>query len=317
MADAATIDSAATTTAATTTAATTSAASTADPYYRDLIGSDGSINHKSLERLPEHVKGVSPLLQNCKTLDDVFMRYEQANNLASKKALAPLLPNAPKELVAERKALLDAMNGVPKEPKDYGIAKPKDLPDRVWHQGLADFAANWAHKWSVGGNALKELIDGNLGFVKGQLDHQAQEETQFWAKEQKVFEDWTTTKGLAADRATALLEKAVVGLGLDPKDKQTEIWLKSALTRRTLIEHAISTGDDNSAAPSGGGGEGTNYAELAASARRDPDNPLYGPYRNIGGKYSRGDHEAAMAKVHEWDKKAIEQESRRAARRGQ
>jgi len=291
-----------------------------EPYTKDLFAADWSVNHKAIERLPDHLKGAGPLLQNTKSFDDILMRWEQANNLASKKALAPLLPNAPKEVVAERAALLDAMNGVPADAKAYGITREsvaKDIPESQWNQPLADSFAAWAKANHVPPAAARELVAIQSQAVKGQLAEQAKYETQFWAKEQKAFEDWTTTKGLAADRATALLEKAVVGLGLDPKDKQTETWLKSALTRRTLIEHAISTGDDNSAAPSGGGGEGTNYAELAASARRDPDNPLYGPYRNIGGKYSRGDHEAAMAKVHEWDKKAIEQESRRAARRGQ
>ena len=267
------------------------------PYWQDLIGSDGTINHKSLERLPDHLKDVAPLLQNRKTMDDALMGWKQANTLASKKALAPLAPNAPPEVLAERKALLDGLNGVPKEAKDYAIAKPKDLPDAAWHQGLADGFAKWAQENSVSPAAAQKLMSLNLGFVQEQIKAQAANETAFWGEQQKAFDARIKTENIAGDRAAALIEKGIVAMGLDPANPQTAIWLKGSDARYVLMKHAMAIGEDAALTGNEGTGSGgKDYATEARSILSDKANPLNGPYWNQGNKYSRSDHDAAVSR---------------------
>jgi hypothetical protein len=272
--------------------------STAEPYYKDWYNpSDGAINHKALERLPDHLKGVAPLLQNTKTIDDVLMRYQQANTLASKKALAPLVGNEPKEVIAERKALMDAMNGVPKEAKDYGITRPNEIPEHQWNPKLADGFSTWAHKNSVPPSAVKELLALQLGTVKEQLAAQANGEQQFWAGEQKKFEAALQTESIPVERASALVEKGAAAFGLKMDDPQTKIFLQGSMARLMCMRYAIATGEDK--AIDGSGGDGKQGADSKAQAddiRSNPANPLNGPYWNEGGKFSRAAHDAAVEK---------------------
>ena len=297
MADEAAATAATTQTAQTTQAAATTTAATVEPYYKDFLQSDGTLNHKALERLPDHLKGVAPLLQNRKTIDDLLMGYDHANTLASKKALAPLPANAPATVVAERKALLDSINGVPKEAKDYGIVKPKELPDAAWHQGMADGYAGWAHKWSVPPSAAKELMDMNMGYVQQNLKDQAAGETKFWAGEQQRFDAELARSNIPAERADALVQRGAIDLGLNLEDKQTQTFLKGSNARLMALRHAIAIGEDK--VIQGGDGRGTSVdpdAE-AADIQRNPANPLYAQYWNREGKFSRAQQDAAKEKV--------------------
>jgi hypothetical protein len=272
--------------------------STAEPYYKDWYNpTDGAINHKALERLPDHLKGVAPLLQNTKTIDDVLMRYQQANTLASKKALAPLVGNEPKEVLAERKALIDAMNGVPKEAKDYGITRPNEIPEHQWNPKLAEGFQSWAHKNSVSPAAVKELLGIQLGTVKEQLAAQAQGEQQFWAGEQTKFEEALRTEAIPVERASALVEKGAAAFGLKMDDPQTQRFLQGATARLMCMRYAIATGEDSTVtSEGGGGGNGPDPKGQADDIRSNPANPLNGPYWNEGGKYSRAAHDAAVEK---------------------
>ena len=76
--------------------------------------------------------------------------------------------------------------------------------------------------------------------------------------------------------------------------------MKSADARLGAMRHAIAIGEDTVIAPGGTERAESNPAELAASARSDPSNPLYAAYWNKGGTQSRAAHEAAVQKVNGW-----------------
>ncbi len=273
-----------------------------EPYWKGMFSDTGELNPASIEKLPVDLAGVKPLLGRQKSIDTILRSWEQANALASKKALAPLPANATPEMIAERKTFLDNINGVPKEAKDYGIAKPKDLPDAAWNPKLADSAAKWAHENSVSPQAMAKLIEMQIGSVKEQLSEQQNYATRYWAAEQQTFDATIKRENIPPERAQALVEAGALKLGLNLEDAQTKNFLKGANARLMAMRHAIATGEEKM--PTGGGGsEGggeRDPAALANSARTDKTNPLYAPYWNRDGKASREAHEAAVARVNGW-----------------
>jgi len=278
------------------------------PYYADLFQSDGGLNHKALDRLPDHLKGIRPLLERQTKIDGIFQSWEQANTLASKKALAPLPANATPELIAERKQLMDTFNGVPKDVKDYGIGRPADLPENQWNQGLVDNFAAWAHKNSVSPSAVKELLGVQVGAVKQQLQAQSQYEQQFYAQEQQTFDAAIKRENIPAERAQALVEKGAIAFGLDLANEKTKNFLKGADARLMAMRHAIAIGEDRMVTGTeGGGNKGQDYAAMATDIQRNPANPEYAIYRNTEGKFSRSQQDAVVAKVNEWHRLAAAQ----------
>lgn len=277
------------------------------PWASKWIKSDFTLDHAALERLPEHLKGIRPVLERHKNFEDVLTTFQNQQFLNGKKALAPLPADSPKEVIAERKALMDSINGVPADIKGYGIAKPADLPDHVWHQPLADGVTTWGHKHSVSPAALKELIGMNGEFVKGQLANQAQEETKFWGAEQEAFDATIRRENIPSDRASALVEKGAIALGLDMTSEKTKTFLRGSDARLMALRHAVAIGEDRASTPgAGGGGMGGDPGELAADVRRNPANPLHAAYWNKDGKASRQAQEAAVEKVNGWERLASE-----------
>jgi hypothetical protein len=261
------------------------------------VQSDGTLNSKALDRLPDHLKPLKETWSQIRTIDDLGVKSVHAQTLIGKKALAPLPPDAPDAAKAERKALLDSINGVPPNPKDYGITRPADLPESQWNQKLADNYAAWAQKYSVSPAAAKELMQVQVLAVKDQLQGQAQYATQFFANEDKLFEAALKQQGVSAEAANALVQKGALALGLDMTSEKTKTFLKGADARLMAMRYAIATGEDSAHVPAEGGrGGGGDPAEQAKAIIKDPANPLYGPYWNKEGKYSRSDHDAAVSK---------------------
>ena len=245
------------------------------------------------------------------------MALDHANTMAGKKALAPLPPTAAPEVLAERKALLDTINGVPAKPQEYGIARPQDFPEAHWNQKLADSFTAWAHKHSVSPAAAKELVfDIQANAVKEALTSQAQYETQFWNGQQQQFEATIRRENIPADKAAALVEKGALALGLDLNNETTKTFMKGAEARLMAMRHAIAIGEDSTGAGLGqNGGADKDPAALANSAMKNPADPLYAVYWNREGKYSRADQEAAVAKVNGWLQQAEAKNPRRGAAR--
>lgn len=298
-------------TPATTVVAASTGSAVSEPWQKDFIASDYSLNPKSYDRLPDHLKGMKPTLEKYKTFEDLLVGFQNQQVMAGKKALAPLPADAPAAAVAERRALMATINGVPADAKGYGIVKPADLPDVQWNQTMADSYAAWAHKWAVSPTAAKELMATNMATVKTQLQAQAQEETAFWNKEQQTFEGKAKESNIAPDRAQALVEKGALALGLDLTREQTKNFLKGSDARLMAMRHAIAIGEDKAVTGASSGNEGGDAGALAKAAVSDPSNPLYAPYWNKGGTYSRSDHDAAVERVNGWRRIAAEKAEKR------
>lgn len=288
-----------------------------ESWAKSWIQPDFTLNASALDRLPDHLKGLRPTLERQKNFEGVLMALDHASTLAGKKALAPLPAGSAPEVQAERKQLLDTINGVPSKPQEYGIARPADFPEAHWNQKLADSFTTWAHKHSVSPAAAKELVfDIQANAVKESLVSQAQYETQFWAGQQQQFEATIRRENIPADRANALVEKGALALGLDMNNEATKTFMKGAESRLMAMRHAIAIGEDSSGAGlTANGGADRDPAALAHSAMKDPSDPLYAAYWNRDGKYSRTDHEAAVAKVNGWFQQAEARNPRRGAAR--
>lgn len=285
--------------AATPAPVTPAASGVSEPWAKEWIQPDFTLNHKALDRLPDHLKGMRQVLERQKTFEDVLTVTQHAQFLAGKKGLAPLATDAPPEAKAERKTLLDTINGVPKEAKDYGITKPDDLPAEYWNAKLADGFTQWGHKNSVPPGAMKELVAQQLGAIKEQLTAQAQYETDFTNKQNESFEAQAKQAGIPMDRAQALVDKGARSLGIDPDNAQTKLLLRSSDARLMAMRHALATGEDSFVQGKTSDAPAADPSKLASDIQHNPANPLYPVYWNRENKYTRSDHEAAVAKVNE------------------
>lgn len=283
-----------------------------EPWAKEWIKGDFTLNHEALSRLPDHLKALEPTLKRQQNLEGILIDYAHKTNLAGQKGLTPLMPGSPPEVIAKRKEFLDTANGVPKTWQEYGVQKPQDLKDEVWDGKLAEGVAQWAHKYSVPPTAVKELVDLSVSQAKGRLTENEQHVTQFWANEQKIFDAAIRTENIPAERANALVEKGAVALGLDLKNESTKTFLQGATARLMAMHHAMAIGEDSAAvAGAEPTGMGTDYAAQAKDIRQNPANPLNGAYWNKGNKFSRSDHDAAVQRVNELIRLATEQEGKK------
>lgn len=266
------------------------------PFYADWLGADGALNTKSLDRLPDHLKGMRPTLEKYGKIEDALMGWQNQQMMAGKKALAPLPADAPAAVLAERKQLLDTINGVPADSKGYAITRPQDFPEQAWSQPAADNLAAWAHKHSVSPAAAKELMMEHGKITQGMMAEQQQHETNFWADQQKAFDGIIRQENIAPERASALVEKGAIALGLDPNDPETKLLLQGSKARLMAMRHAIATGESGTVQAQGSSPAIPDPSAAASDIQTNPANPLHGPYWNKEGKYSRAAQEAAVAK---------------------
>ena len=276
----------ATTTAATTTAATaattTTAATTAStgggnqPFHADWIKQDGSLNAESYSRLPEDIKFFGETLARYKTPEELIRGFASTKHFAGQKGLVPLPANAPPEVVAQRKTMLDSINGVPAKPAEYGITKPADFPEQHWNQQLADNFQAWAHENSVSPAAAKKLVYDIQGkFVRDQLTALEQGQQQFLSDQRAAFEKQLRLDGIPVDRADQMVQQAAIALGFDLKDPRDVMALNNAHTRLAMVRHAIATGEDKFVQADGDRSRGTDARAEYDDLLHNKDNPLY------------------------------------------
>jgi hypothetical protein len=275
------------------------ASGVADHWAKSFFKPDFSLDHAALERLPDQHKGLKEVLSRQKTFDDVLTVMQHQQQLAGKKGLAPLPPDASETLRAERKAHMDQINGVPPSPKDYGLTKPEDLPEGAWHPKLVENAQAWAHKHSVSPAALKELVGMNLASAKEQLAGYADQERQFLAAQQQAFEGQIRLDNIPLERANSLVERGAKALGLDTEKPENQMLLKNASVRLMAMRHALATGEDTASEQGGATAATTDFETQANDIVHNPANPLYAQYWNRDGKFTRAQHESAVQKVNE------------------
>jgi len=262
------------------------------PYYKEWLQSDGTLNPKALDHLPEHLAHMKPTLERQKTMDDVLGVLMNSQQLAGKKALIPLPENAPENVRSERKALMDQINGVPKDANGYGIAKPKDLPDEVWNPKMAEGFSSWAHKHSVAPAAVRELLNLNVATVHEGLKAREEYTTKFYADQQAAISTALKLENVPMDKAQELAKRGAQQLGLDLNNEQDAALMKNAKAFMMAYRHAVATGEDKfvDGNANATGGDPTKLAQDIVQNKSNPENAAY---------WDAGDprHKAVVEKV--------------------
>lgn len=266
-------------------------------WVSDWVKTDGTLNNSALDRLPDHLKPLKDIWGRAKTIDDIGTMDLNSRHMNGKKALAPLPPGSPPEVLAERKTLLDSLNGVPATSKDYGISRPADLPEQFWSEPAANNLAAWAHKHSVSPAAAKELMSTHAELIKGQAAEHEQYVTKYHGEQQQLFDSTIRQENIPQERASALIEKGVRSLGGDPASAEIQRLLKdSATVRLWAMHHAISIGESPTVTASSQGTGVADPAAAAADISSNPANPLHAAFWNKDGKFSRTVHDQAVEK---------------------
>ena len=262
---------------------------------------DGSLNSESYAKLPEDVRWVGESLSKYKTADDLARGFANLTTAVGKKGIIPLPANAPAEAVAERKALLDGINGVPKEAKDYGLTRPADVPEHAWDPAYVEKVAGWAQKHSVGPAAMKELLNGVVASqVKGQIAAQETARTTFLADQDRVFDEQIRLDAIPREKADALAERAAVALGFDMTKPEQAGLLKYAAVRLAMLRHSLAVGEDSYVAGEIEKGEAGDPMTLAQDAINNAANPLNAPLMDS----RHPQHKMAKEKVDAWFRRA-------------
>lgn len=272
-------------------AAAGGAAAAPPPYYKGLYGDDGKIDKAALERLPDHLKGFKELFARADTIDAALTMWGNANGLASKKALTPLDAAAPDHVKAERKAMLDGANNVPKDPKGYGIARPETFPEEHWNQAGADKMAALAHKHSLSPDAVKELLGLQVELTQGEIAKGQQFEAEFFKTQDFEFEKAARASGMDVKRATELATRGAATLGIDPKSpifKNAAV--RTACMRMTALvsEDKLVTGDAAASGPA-------DHRAAARDIMGNPQNPLHKAWNDSADPR----HDEAVEKVNQ------------------
>lgn len=249
------------------------------PQLGDWRKPDGSINHAAFAALPEDIRYLGDTFAKYKTDVDLFRGVANLQTMGGKKGLIPLPETAPPEVRAERKALLDSIQGVPKEAKDYGFKRPDDLPEGLWSDKQAEAFATWAHENSVSPAAANKLIKLQSDFIKGQAVEQETGVKAFYDGQAKAFSDAIRAENIPADKADALALTGASALitGFDITKPEHEGLLKNATMKLALMRHALSTGEDTFVGGESGKGGSADPAAEAKDIMHNKANPLYAP----------------------------------------
>lgn len=242
------------------------------PFFEGLYDKEGKIDKKSLDRLPEHLKQYKDVFSKYETVDALLHGFGNSHAMAVKKALTPLVGTEPAEVIAERKAHLDQINGVPKDVKGYGIARPETLPEEFWNQEGADKFALLAQKHSISPAAVKEILGLQVEITQGEIARGQAADTEFYASQDKAFAAGIQKQGMDADKAMDLATRGANTLGIDPKSpifKNAAVRLALIRATQLVSEEKMITGGD------AGSGSAMNERDQARDIMSNPQNPLH------------------------------------------
>lgn len=263
------------------------------PFYADLYGADGKLNHAAFDRLPDHLKPHVETFKKYQTVEALLGGMGNLSNLAGKKALAPLPDNAPPEMKAERQALLRQLHGTPEKPEGYGVKKPDNLPAEMWDEGYVGSMVGILHKHNASPALVKELVEADAKAAAGKVDHNGQTEAQAYAREEQTLR---TAFGPQFNDKVDLAVRAARTLGLDPKDpifRNAKVVIAMAKVGEMVSEDRLVSGDSK-------GGDGMSDRAKAKDIVTNPSNPLHKAYHNENDPQ----HDEAVRTHSEFNKRA-------------
>lgn len=252
-------------------AAAAAAAAKPAPFYEGLYDKEGKIDPKALDRLPDHLKPHKDWMAKYPTIDALINGGANAHNMAVKKAIAPLVGNEPPEILAERKAHLDTLNGVPKDPKGYGIARPQDLPEMFWNEeGAGKFAA-LAQKHSISPAAVKELLGLQIEMTRADIARGQTMDAEFYTKQSQTYEAEVQKMGGDLEKANDQALRGAQTLGIDPKGalfKQAAVKLAMIRACQLVSEEKMIGGESTE-------GKAGGERDEARRIMGDPTHPMH------------------------------------------
>lgn len=250
------------------------------PYYADLIGKDGALNHSSFERLPDNLKPLAPSLANIKTVDDLFAKMANLNTAVGRKALAPLGANATQEDRDAQAAVLRAVNGVPEKPEGYGFKRPEALPEQAWDDKFAGRIQGVLHKHHASPALAQELLAAQTEQVTANIQAQLQYEKDFYAQQDQEFRTAIGKDGLDYDKTMNLITRAAGQFGLPAESPM----LKNAGVRMMMLNVAKAIGEAKFVGGDGGAGGMKSDRATAEDIMHNKQNPEYLAYwANVNG----------------------------------
>jgi len=255
--------------------AAAAAAAKPKPFYEGLYGADGKLDKTAFDRLPDHLKPHKDWIGKYDTIEALITGGANAHALGVKKALTPLLGTEPPEVVAERKAHLDQINGVPKDAKGYGIARPDDIPEIFWHQEGMDELAALGLKHSVSPAMMKDVLALQNKVTQESIARGKQMEADFYAKQDSDFATAIQRLGIDGDKAADLVQRAAGTLKIDLKNpilKNAEVRLAMVRVTQMISEDKLITGEV---------ARGETLGDELKQARdiiQNPANPLHKAY---------------------------------------
>lgn len=263
------------------------------PFYADLYGADGKLNHAAFDRLPDHLKPHVETFKKYQTVEALLGGMGNLSNLAGKKALAPLPDNAPPELKAERQALMRSLNGTPEKPDGYGVKRPDNVPAEYWDEAYVGGMIGILHAHNASPALVKALVDADAKAAIGRVDHNGQTEAQAYAKEEAALR---TAFGPQFNDKVDLAVRAARTLGLDPKDpifRNSKVVIAMAKVGEMVSEDRLVSGDSKS-------GDGMSDRAKAKDIVTNPANPLHKAYHNENDPQ----HDEAVRTHSEFNKRA-------------
>lgn len=252
------------------------------PYYIGLYGEDGKINKDNYERLPDHLKDSKGLFEQYDTVEGLLGALKNNKQLASKKGLEPLSPDAPEKVVQERNALMAKLNNVPEDSKGYGFTKPEDYPENIpWNEERTGKYADILHKHNASPELAKELFVAQVEDAKAEasgVDGKASE--LFAAEETKLKEEYGAKLPEIVQQAVRGLNSMGIMDGDKPVDANHSIF-KNAIAVKMAAAYASAVSEDKLVTGAGGSGlNGMSNRDKALDILNNSNNPLYKAYHD-------------------------------------
>jgi hypothetical protein len=281
----------------TETAVAPDAAPVADtaPWYSAAYdpASPGKLSDDWLSKAPEDVrKDWEPYAKEKDPFEiavkEQGRRKEAQTALRNKVAAANNLPPKPEGDAATPEAMAEyyKARNLPVDPKEYGLAKPADMPDALWNQSEADAAAKLFHDLELSPDTVKALTAWHQGNARQSLAaHNAAMEAQrvALAEEKRLYiqsekEALVRDFGVSVDPAINKIKKLCEASGLDPESFNPDIpekWIGAGMVRTlaSLVKMIPGTGDFTRAQmggkPNGSTAQDANY--FRSLTKGDPD----------------------------------------------
>lgn len=263
------------------------------PFYADLYGPDGKLNHAAFDRLPDHLKPHVETFKKYQTVEALLGGMGNLANLAGKKALAPLPENASAEAKAERKALMRSLNGTPEKVDGYGVQKPANIPAEMWDDAYVKDVLGVLHEFDASPALVKKLLEVDARHTTSRVDRNGQSEAQAYAAEEAALRK---AFGPQFNDKVDLAVRAARTLGLDPNDpifRNHKVVVAMARVGEMVSEDRLVSGDDK-------GGSGMSDRAKAKDIVMNAANPLHKAYHDPNDPQ----HEEAVRTHSEFNKRA-------------